>query len=57
MAEPREHEIKEAVSHINAMVKYCYKNDIEVIIHLVTSSDVIEINLSPVQEIKIKRIK
>jgi len=56
MTENREHEIKECIAHINAMIAYCNKNDIEVTLHLLTTSDTIEINLSPVNKVEIQSI-
>ena len=56
MTSDREHEIKECIAHLNAMVQYCYKNNIKVTIVLKTSSVPIEINLSPVKKVEIGSI-
>lgn len=52
----REHEIKECIAHLNAMVKYCYENNVEVTVMLETSSVPIEINFSPVQKVELYSI-
>ena len=56
MTSDREHEIKECIAHLNAMVQYCYKNNIEVTIVLKTSSVPIELNFSPVQKVELYSI-
>jgi len=50
-------DIIDSIENFNTVVKYCYENDIMVVIHLISSSDTIEINLSPVKEIQIADLK
>jgi len=57
MTKIREHEIKECIAHMNAMIAYCNKHGIEVTIHLLTTSDTIEVNLSPITKVEIHSIK
>lgn len=56
MNQNREQEIKECIAHLNAMLKYCYTNNIEVTVRLITTSDPIEINLSPVKQVELYSI-
>lgn len=50
-------EIIDSIENFNNVVKYCYDNNITVVIHLITTSDTMEINLSPVKEIQIADLK
>jgi len=56
MNHDREHEIKECIAHFNAMLKYCYENNVEVTVHLITSGEPVELNLSPVTKVELYSI-